>query len=367
MSAIGILLYVPNVTGSYTPGQNLITVDGQTFPNGSMVGLVLGVPHSVAASSILSGYRFNDWQSNIGTFAKNYTPSTNFYLNATPWGGEQAQIDMELQQYQAGGGWGGYTYYGTRVTAVGATLHPPQTMSLSVHSGTGWNQEGIVFWVGIGGALGNKTLWQVGVSFLDSIACNNGSSLPTQCADVWYEDYDPTAANGSAPPCDTYPCYFGAPVSDPECGTCFNLMHMLRGSGASLTLQVWTTSATSNCQIVPACKMGNFAVYVNGTEIWGTGASPIQFWSTLYPYQLYSPNWNTCEWETETDGFFPPVLGHTYWYDPTITDNSFSTAMFVLPLLNNTDPWTISQTVAPGFFYVSSPWQAPAAFEVRIY
>jgi hypothetical protein len=347
-SAYGVWFFVAGVLGHQLPANNLIDVNGQTYANGSLLALVPGSLGAITiqAASISSGYQFGSWISNTGVISHNQSSTTTFTLGNDNTNSGYPQTDMVLSQpITQQSTWGGLVYYGTMVTATMFTVVVHTTIAPSESSTTpGWKDEDVTLWTGIGGVLGNQSLWQAGIYLADSWRCNNGtnpSASPSVCANLFYQAYTPGLI-GTSVPCSPDSCFYrGSYVGShlPTDPWGYNLWNAIRGK--AVTVSVWVTSQTG-CYPY-GCEAGWFSVAIDGVTFWGSvsglgNPNPVGFDPSIG--SLYqAPNWKTAEWVAEIDSSLAvPLLSpsETPFVGEDLTDNGSSATYLTLPLLNDT-------------------------------
>jgi hypothetical protein len=141
--------------------EGTIVLNGSTYQNGQVATLEAGIGVNLHVSAISSGFTFEYWESDVGSFGSNTASSTTF----TPVDEEDIGTLAVILEWTAksNGPWAGCIMdneaYG--VSCAGGTYYnvPPTTY---VGSGYPITDENSI-WVGIGGVNGNQTLWQAGI------------------------------------------------------------------------------------------------------------------------------------------------------------------------------------------------------------
>ncbi len=286
---------VSDVTLYVWNGEGQIDIGGYGYSNGAVVSLTEGISYSVSAQPA-SGYSFYQWMVSGGTVSDGTSSSTSF----TPTQGNVVLV-LVLHFNPEDYNWGGYEISGSSITSASAQLVVPSAKYVQGVEGANTGEEFVVFWVGIGGDLGNANLWQAGIA----IQMNNSNSAWYY---AWYE-YVGTSTIGITPVLNVHP-------------------------GDSVSISISYSSGTS---------------YYNIQDL-TSGAS------TGTQGKSFTPNTNTAEWIGESPGGF-------YFVVPNFGSITFSSIItnayngFYAPDLQEVtkNTWTCflcsstTQSLVPGY------------------
>ncbi len=320
----------PVVVGAYIyDNLGYIVLNGTQLTDGEDVAMCSGqsVP-LIAATYSGCACSFYDWTTYYGVnvISNPTLPSTTMLV-----GNVNSNVSLILLN-SSSSNWGGYLLYGQQITAAYASITAPSSLTQNGSS----NDERVGFWVGIGGAYGNKSLWQAGVEFDYSTQCNNFSGTATPCGNAWVESYDPAHSDWQCDPSPGAwaPCYYpnaGVGCASPPTGDtasydsgqfCYNLMKHLT-AGEKILIEVWIAPGS-----VIGSKVGEagcFQMFLNGHLFWGLGAG---YFGSASCFLLAStgtvndpPNTNSAEFveEVESD-YLSPDVHDVEFVDPSVTD-----------------------------------------------
>lgn len=138
-----------------------IAFNGVTYSNGQSVKVTGDESYLVSASAINIEYRFQQWDTNIGTFSSSESSPTTF--NAGQGSGSIVLVLHEKWQSDTGNNRAGYISTGD--SYVEGTIHVPHITSVNYVPGTyngSVDGEVISAWVGMGGVTAGYFL-QAGI------------------------------------------------------------------------------------------------------------------------------------------------------------------------------------------------------------
>ncbi len=285
----------------------------RTVSSGASIGLCLGDPYGIKPVNYTeSFYAFWQWQ---GLNVKFLSP-TSVSQNTINLMASNGVLYLETQNgtNTTTQTWGGLSYVGSDVTSAQGSFTMPGAI-LQTGSGT---DEPIVYWIGIGGFIGNESLWQAGIEFDYSSNCNNGQG--GTCANLFYEIYDPHGIGSCIAA-----CYY--PYDNPGSEFLYNFFPTYSGYHNNITIYMLVTS---NSTSGGKGELGYFSISFNGKEVWGTsnngGPGPIPFMPDKKGQSgVSAPNVNSAEWiaenPTQSASNPSPNVGNITWFNLYFADN----------------------------------------------
>jgi hypothetical protein len=355
---------VPNITVTFETDFNSSSplpmylaeawIDGFLVTNGTQVVLAQYHPYPIQAVILNRSYSFYEWltqnQSFWNGFGSYPTIANNLSGSTTITPGGNMTLDLVVVSNEPHN-WGGFVESvptTTRVNQVTGAFTMPTKVAFNTTASHGYPQAA-AYWVGIGGENGNKSLFQAGVQFSYSPACNNATPRMNACANMWYEVADPlcTHSNGCSEACSTVtgPCFF-----DPNGGASpnyfyqtFNLLNKYNGTYipggfpnnhyVEIVLQVLYNTGSGCPNSGGPCEKAYFSFWVDGNELWGTGYNggpsyvPLGENERQYPAYAAGPDQSTAEWILEAlPNDSSPILTGAYFFYPVISGVGYSSA-----------------------------------------
>lgn len=265
---------------------------------------------AVIGLSFQGMYSFGFWSTNAGTLGNNVSATTT--LTTSSSGGI---LDLGLNGSGGTGGphfnpWGGYVQTGSAVTAVSGSIYLPG--SLAIINSCNQLQECITSpWVGIGGYLGTRSLWQVGFE----IQCVVSSGSCQDQVWPWYE-------------------YIGLG------GTGIQAVYMINGTSGHhvdlgkyigtkhyWTFEVWTVGTGT-------AEKDYFLMAVDGTEFWGTNFTGGPFGDDSVAPITWIPDPHSADWIVEApNALYDAPLMSLEFFNPDVTDGSVGYSSYFAPLI----------------------------------
>jgi len=309
------------LTGRIYNGWGTMNVNGTELTDGQMVTVRGGAVVNVSGISSQPGVTVWGWVSDDGQFLSPKSNSTTLTVRNAPSGVGNVTLLLNATPSQGPAPkWVGLQFSGTDYIEASGTFSIPYVNPQVCEEGA-CTSANVGIWVGIGGTLGTKNLWQAGVCVVNASSCpSGGPGSSGVAAYAWYETY-------------------------PQANPFYNDIPLIVGSTVTVTVTYNATNSTGTFDVVCDSKGGSGCGWSSPT--WSGQVS-------------YTPDTSTCEWIAE---YIASYNSWSFWAPSSTSASGLATSFsasaavydgYVAGEVRNQEIWDFVESVGASNFMLKT-------------